>query len=200
MRAHLGPALRLALLMTVVLGLVYPAVMTGIGELFFPARANGSLVVRHGTVVGSRLIGQSFTAARFFQGRPSATTPPYNAAASTPSNYGPTNPALLKEVQTNLAAVQQANPGVSSRSVPPDLVESSGSGLDPDISPAAALLQVPRVARVNHLPVAAIRKLVESRIRGRFLGIYGDPYVNVLELNLAIARMATRSATAGASG
>ena len=190
MRTFLLPALRLVLFLGLLLGLVYPGLMTGIGQVFFHAKANGSLIVQNGQVVGSRLIGQDFTSPRFFWGRPSATTPPYNAASSGATNYGPTNPALIKEVQANLAAVEKANPGVRPQQVPPDLVESSASGLDPDISPAAALLQVPRVAHANHLSPAAVRALVESRIRGRFLGLYGDPYVNVLELNLAVRRLA----------
>lgn len=186
MRTFLWSGFRLVLLMTVILGLGYNAAMTGVARLAFPYQAAGSLVVRHGTVVGSRLIGQQFTSPQFFQGRPSATTPPYNAASSGATNYGPTNPALIKEVKTNLAAVQKANPGVASTAIPPDLVESSASGLDPDISPAAALLQVPRVAAANHLSTRVVRQLVQSQIRGRFLGLYGSPHVNVLELNLAL--------------
>jgi K+-transporting ATPase ATPase C chain len=182
----------LVLFLTVILGLVYPVVIKGIGQVLFPNKANGSLIVQNGQVVGSRLIGQEFTAARFFQGRPSATTPPYNAASSGATNYGPTNPALIKEVRTNLAAVLKANPGLTPQQVPPLLVESSGSGLDPDISPAAALLQVPRVAKANGLPQATVHQLVKAHVRGRFLGIYGDPYVNVLELNLAVERLAKR--------
>ncbi len=190
MKSHIGPALRLVLLATVALGLIYPLVMTGLAQLIFPSQANGSLIVRHGRVIGSRLIGQRFTSARFFQGRPSATTPPYNGASSAATNYGPTNPALIKEVKTNLAGVLKANPGVTASQVPPGLVESSDSGQDPDISPASALLQVPRVARANHLSTATVRHLVESRIRGRFLGIFGNRYVNVLELNLAVQSLA----------
>lgn len=190
MKSHIGPALRLVALATVVLGLIYPLVMTGLAQVLFPYQANGSLIVRHGRVIGSRLIGQQFTSSRFFRGRPSATTPPYNGASSAATNYGPTNPALLKEVQTNLAAVLKANPGVTAAQVPPSLVESSDSGQDPDISPAAALLQVARVAKANHLSVAAVRHLVETRIRSRFLWIFGNRYVNVLELNLAVQSLA----------
>ena len=182
-------ALRLVLLFVVVLGLGYNLLMVGIGQAVFSGQANGSMVKYHGRVVGSRLIGQQFTSARFFEGRPSATTPPYNAAASTGSNYGPTNPALLKEIRTNLAAVLKENPGVKATEVPPDLVESSWSGFDPDISPAAAYLQVPRVAKANHLPVATVRNLVAQHVTGRFLGIYGAPHVNVLELNLALLEL-----------
>jgi K+-transporting ATPase ATPase C chain len=172
--------------MTVILGLGYNGAMTGVARLIFPRQAAGSLIVRSGTVVGSRLIGQQFTSGRFFQGRPSATTPPYNAASSGATNYGPTNPALIDEVRTNLAAVERANPGVPSTAIPPDLVESSASGIDPDISPEAALLQVARVAAANRLPTQAVRQLVLAHERGRFLGLYGSPHVNVLELNLAL--------------
>ena len=183
-------ALRLILLSVIVLGLGYNLAIVGIGQVVFPNQANGSLIKHNGRVVGSRLIGQQFSSARFFEGRPSATSPPYNAAASAASNFGPTNPALLKEIRTNLAAVLKANPGVKASQVPPSLVESSASGLDPDISPAAAYLQVPRVARANHLSASAVRNLVASHIKGRFLGIYGAPYVNVLELNLALLKLA----------
>ncbi len=183
-------ALRLVLLSVVVLGLGYNLLMVGVGAVIFPSQANGSLVTYHGKVVGSRLIGQEFTSAHFFEGRPSATSPtPYNAASSAASNYGPTNPALLKEIRTNLAAVLRQNPGIKASQVPPDLVESSASGLDPDISPAAAYLQVPRVARANHLPVATVRDLVASHVTGRFIGLYGAPHVNVLELNLALLKL-----------
>ena len=181
-------AVRLVLLAVVVLGLGYNLLMVGIGEGLMPGRANGSLINHHGQVIGSKLIGQQFSSPRFFEGRPSATTPPYNAASSAASNYGPTNPALLKEIRTNLAQVLKENPGVKASQVPPDLVESSASGLDPDISPAAAYLQVPRVARVNHLPVGEVRALVASHVSGRFLGLYGAAHVNVLELNLALLK------------
>ena len=182
-------AVRMVLLFVVVLGLGYNLLMVGIGEAAFPGQANGSMVTYHGRVVGSRLIGQQFSAARFFEGRPSATTPPYNAASSAASNYGPTNPALLKEIRANLALVLRENPGVKASQAPPDLVESSASGLDPDISPAAAYLQVPRVAQANHLPVGEVRALVTRNVSGRFIGIYGAPHVNVLELNLGLLKL-----------
>lgn len=184
-------ALRLVLLSVVVLGLGYNLLMVGIGEGLMPGRANGSMVTYHGHVVGSRLIGQPFSSPKYFEGRPSATTPPYNAAASAASNYGPTNPALLEEIRKNLATVLKENPGVKPTQVPPDLVESSASGVDPDISPAAAYLQAPRVARVNHLPVAAVRELIAKHTSGRFLGLFGAPHVNVLELNLALLELTT---------
>ena len=182
-------ATRMVLLFVVVLGLGYNLLMVGIGEGLMPGRADGSLITENGHVIGSKLIGQQFSAARFFEGRPSATTPPYNAASSAASNYGPTNPALLKEIRTNLAQVLKENPGVKASQVPPDLVESSASGLDPDISPAAAYLQVPRVARANHLPAGQVRALVAQHVSGRFLGLYGAPHVNVLELNLALLKL-----------
>lgn len=183
----LWAALKLVLLFTVVLGLGYNLAMVGIGAAAFPGKANGSLVTVGGHVVGSRLIGQQFTAARFFQGRPSATSPgPYNAASSAASNLGPTNPELLSHIKARIAAILKENPGVKASQIPPDLVESSGSGLDPDISPAAAYLQAPRVARANHLPVSAVRSLIAAHVSGRFIGIYGAPHVNVLELNIAL--------------
>jgi K+-transporting ATPase ATPase C chain len=182
-------AVRMVLLFVVVLGLGYNLLMVGIGEGLMPGRANGSLITHHGQVIGSKLIGQQFSSPRFFEGRPSATTPPYNAASSAASNYGPTNPALLKEIRANLAQVLKENPGVKASQVPPDLVESSASGLDPDISPAAAYLQVPRVARENHLSVAQVRALVAKHVSGRFLGLYGAAHVNVLELNLALLKL-----------
>lgn len=185
-------ALRLVLVSVVVLGLGYNLLIVGIGQAAFPGRANGSMVKYGGRVVGSKLIGQQFTSAHFFSGRPSATTPPYNAASSAASNLGPTNPALFTEIRTNLAAVLKANPGVTAAQVPPDLVESSASGLDPDISPAAAYLQVPRVAAVDHLPVNVVRNMVTAHISGRFLGLYGAPHVNVLELNLALLALQKR--------
>lgn len=185
-------ALRLVLVSLVVLGLGYNLLIVGIGEAVFPRQANGSLVTYHGRVVGSKLVEQPFTSARFFAGRPSATSPAYNAAASAASNYGPTNPALLKEIRANLAAVLKANPGVKASQVPAGLVESSWSGIDPDISPAAAYLQVPRVARANHLSDATVRGLVARHVTGRFIGIYGAPHVNVLELNLALLKLTGR--------
>lgn len=186
----LWTALKLVLIFTVVLGLGYNFAMIGLGEAAFPSQANGSLVTVNGHVVGSRLIGQQFTAARFFQGRPSATSPqPYNAAASTSSNLGPTNPELLAHIKARIAAILKENPGVKESQIPPDLVESSGSGVDPDISPAAAYLQAPRVARANHLPVSAVRSLIAAHISGRFIGIYGASHVNVLELNIALLAM-----------
>jgi len=182
-------AARLMLLAFVMLGLVYSIVVLGIGELFFPYQANGSLITYNHKVIGSDLIGQSFTSKKYFQGRPSATTPAYNASASAASNYGPTNPLLLKEIKTNLSLILKENPGVSMQEIPPQLVESSASGLDPDISPVAAYLQVPRVARLNHISSAKLRKYIRQTSVGRFLGIFGTPYVNVLNLNIEVLRL-----------
>lgn len=186
----LWTSLRLVLAAVVVLGLGYNLAMVGLGQALFPSQASGSLVRVHGRVVGSSLIGQSWTAAGFFHGRPSATTPqPYNAASSAPSNYGPTNPALLEEIRKNLAAILRENPGVKPSQVPPSLVESSGSGLDPDVSPAGAYLQAPRVARADHLSLGAVRALIGRQVKGRFIGLYGAPHVNVLRLNLALLEL-----------
>jgi K+-transporting ATPase ATPase C chain len=177
-------AIRMLLLFTLVCGVAYPSVVTGLAQGLFPRQAGGSLVRRHGHLVGSTLIGQRFRGPNWFHGRPSAVG--YDAAASGPSNYGPTSPALRKELAANLAKVLRENPGVRPAQVPVDLVTSSGSGLDPDLSPGAALLQVPRVARANHLSAAAVRGLVLRQVRGRWLGIFGEPHVNVLRLNLAL--------------
>lgn len=186
----LWSALRLVLVSVVVLGLGYNLLMVGVGAVVFPGQANGSLVHYHGRVIGSKLIGQEFTSSRFFEGRPSATSPnPYNAASSAASNYGPTNPALIKEIRSNIATVLKQNPGIKASQIPPDLVESSASGLDPDISPAAAYLQAPRVASANHLSLSVVRALVASHVTGRFAGLYGAPHVNVLELNLALLKL-----------
>lgn len=182
----LRPALVLFLLLSVVTGLVYPFAVTGMAQLLFPWQANGSLVQRDGKPIGSALIGQSFTDPGHFWGRPSATTPqPYNAAASTGSNLGPLNPALVDAVQARVATVRAADPG-NVAPVPVDLVTASGSGLDPDISLAAARYQAPRVARVRGLPLGEITALIERHARRPWLGVLGEPRVNVLALNLAL--------------
>jgi len=186
MRSQIRPALMSLLIFTVLVGLLYPLVVTGIAQLVFPHQANGSLIVVNGKTVGSSLIGQQFTDPKYFWGRLSATGPyPYNAAASSGSNLGPTNPALLDEVKARIAALQAADPG-NTQPIPVDLVTSSGSGLDPDISVAAALYQLPRVARLRGLSESAVRSLVDQYTRGRTLGFLGEPRVNVLELNLAL--------------
>jgi K+-transporting ATPase ATPase C chain len=172
--------------LTILTGLVYPLVVTGVAELAFPHQAHGSLTVRDGRAVGSELIGQPFQAPKYFWGRPSATTPmPYNAGSSAGSNLGPTNPDLGKQVKERVAALRAADPG-NTQAVPVDLVTASGSGLDPDISPASAEFQVPRVARARGLPNAAVRDLVRAHTSPRLAGVLGEPRVNVLELNLAL--------------
>ncbi len=176
----------LLLVLSVITGVLYPLAATGLAQLVFPHQANGSLVERDGKPVGSSLIGQSFTDPKYFWGRPSATAPnPYNASASSGSNQGPTNPALADAVKQRIAALRAADPG-NAAPVPVDLVTASGSGLDPQISPAAAQYQVARVARLRHLDVARVQSLVQRFTQGRQLGLLGEPRVNVLKLNLAL--------------
>ena len=187
----LRPAIMLLLLLTAITGVAYPFAVTGLAQLLFPKQANGSLILRGGKPVGSALIGQSFTDPKYFWGRPSATTPqPYNGAASGGSNLGPSNPALTAAVKQRIAALHAADPGDDAR-VPVDLVTASGSGLDPDISPAAALYQLNRVARARGLPPAEVRALIDRQTRSRQFGVLGEPRVNVLELNLALDELTT---------
>jgi K+-transporting ATPase KdpC subunit len=186
MRAQIRPALMAILVFMLMTGVLYPLVVTGIAQLVFPRQANGSLIVRNGQPVGSELIGQPFEAPKYFWGRLSATGSfPYNAAASSGSNLGPTNPALLDAVQTRIAALKAADP-TNSQPIPVDLVTASGSGLDPDISLAAALYQIPRVAMNRNMSEADIRALVNMYTEGRQYGFLGEPRVNVLKLNLAL--------------
>jgi K+-transporting ATPase ATPase C chain len=176
-------ALLMTIVTTVILGIVYPLAITGIAQVAFPDQANGQLIGRDGTVVGSRIIGQGFSTPGYFRSRPSATTTPYDAANSAGSNFGPTNKKLIDAVKANVEAARAENPGVA---VPIDLVTTSASGFDPHLSPAAADFQVPRVARERHRSEADIRRLVEAHIEGRQFGLLGEPRVNVLELNLAL--------------
>ncbi|MGV3726909.1 potassium-transporting ATPase subunit KdpC [Hydrogenophaga sp.] len=182
----LRPALVLFVLLSVVTGLLYPWLVTGVAQIAVPQQANGSLIERDGKVIGSALIGQAFTQPGHFWGRPSATSPtPYNAAASGGSNLGPTSPALAEAVQARIAALRTADPG-NTATVPVDLVTASASGLDPHISLAAAQYQVPRVARARGLPADAVSALVAQHTEGVWLGFLGEPRVNVLALNLAL--------------
>ena len=186
MKDLIRPALTMLLILTVLTGLVYPLAITGMAQLFFPEQANGSLIVHNGKVIGSKLIGQYFDKPEYFWSRPSATSPfPYNAAASGGSNLGPTNPALIEAVKARVAAFRAADPG-NAPPIPVDLVTASGSGLDPHISPAAALYQVKRVARARGLDESTVQRLVTQHTEGRQFGLLGEPRVNVLELNLAL--------------
>jgi K+-transporting ATPase ATPase C chain len=183
---QLRPAVVILVLLTLVTGVAYPLLVTGIAQAVFPRQANGSLILRDGRAVGSRLIGQPFDDPKYFWGRLSATAPhPFNAGASSGSNYGPLNPALHAAVQGRIDALRDADPG-NSAPVPVDLATASGSGLDPHITPAAALYQVRRVAKARGLDEGKVRRLVEAHVQGRQLGVLGEPRVNVLLLNLAL--------------
>jgi K+-transporting ATPase ATPase C chain len=190
---YIRPAVVITLLFTVLTGLIYPGILTGLAQLIFPYQANGSLVTVNGKAIGSALIGQYWTSPKYFHGRPSATvnpstgTPePYAADNSTASNLGPTNKVLIQDVQQRVAALKKENPNAPPGPVPVDLVTTSGSGLDPDITVAGALYQVPRVAATRELSQAVVTQLVMAHETGRFLGIFGEPYVNVLDLNLTL--------------
>jgi K+-transporting ATPase ATPase C chain len=186
MLKQLKPALIIFLSMTVLTGIIYPLAITGIAQVIFPRQANGSLIVQNGQVIGSSLIGQEFTDPKYFWGRLSDTGDhPYNASASSGSNFGSTNPALLQQVQARLKALHEADPA-NTRPVPVDLVTASASGLDPDISIAAAQYQASRVARVRGLSLDNVMALINQHTQGRMLGFLGEPRVNVLELNLAL--------------
>jgi K+-transporting ATPase ATPase C chain len=191
MKSLLRPALVLFALLTIVTGIVYPALATVVARIVFPDQAAGSLVTRDGKVVGSRLIGQSFGDPKYFWGRPSATSPmAYNGANSSGSNQGPTNPALIDAVKGRIEALKQADPQ-NQAPVPVDLVTASGSGLDPEISVAAANWQAGRVARARGMSAEAVQRLIDTHSTGRLLGLLGEPRVNVLELNLDLDRAAS---------
>jgi potassium-transporting ATPase KdpC subunit len=195
------PAIILIVALTLITGLAYPLAMTGLAEVIFPYQAQGSLIERDGKVIGSALIGQEFTSDKYFHGRLSATTAPdpadatktvpapYNAANSGGANLGPTSKALVERVQGDVEKLKQENP---SAAVPIDLVTTSASGLDPQISPESALFQVPRVAKARNMPVDRLRQIVNEHIEGRFLGIFGEPRINVLALNLALDSASAR--------
>jgi K+-transporting ATPase KdpC subunit len=186
MRSQLRPAIISIAIFTILTGILYPTVITGIAQVIFPHQANGSLTVQNGQVVGSELIGQPFDDPRYFWGRLSATSPyPYNAASSTGSNLGPSNPALSEQVKARIADLKAADPTNNSL-IPVDLVTSSGSGLDPNISVAAAFYQIPRVAKSRGLSQDIVRALVDQSTQGRQFGLLGEPRVKVLDLNLAL--------------
>ena len=201
MLREIRPAIVLVIALTLITGLVYPLAMTGIAGVIFPYQAQGSLIERDGKVVGSALIGQVFADDKYFHGRPSATvTPdpkdasknvdaPYNAANSSGSNLGPTNKALVDRVKGDVDKLKEENPNAA---VPIDLVTTSGSGLDPDISPGAALFQVPRVAKARSMPEDRVKALVQDHVEGRTLGFLGEPRVNVLALNMALDQAAAK--------
>lgn len=186
-------AIQSTIVLTVVFGLLYPLAFTGLAQAIFPKQANGSLIYKDGKPIGSKLIGQPFDDPKYFWSRPSATSPvPYNAASSSGSNQGPTNPDFLRAVQARVDALHTVDPD-NKQPIPVDLATASGSGLDPHITPAAALYQARRVARVRGLQEPAVEELIKKHTQGRFLGVIGEPAVNVLELNLDLDGVKTQS-------
>jgi potassium-transporting ATPase KdpC subunit len=188
-----GRSIVAVVVLTLVFGVAYPVVMTGIAQVAFSHNADGSLITLNGHTVGSKLAAQSFTGLDYFHERPSATAPAYNVMGTTFSNLGPTSAALRTQVRKQIAAVMRLegpyNPGLKVGDIPVDAVTTSGSGIDPDISPAYAHLQARRIAAVRHIPLGAVDQLISQQTDGRFLGVFGEPGVNVLELNLALDRM-----------
>lgn len=191
MQSVIRPAISLFILLTGLTGIAYPLLTTGLGQTLFPAQAQGSLLEVNGKVIGSRLIGQEFTEPRYFWGRLSATGPaPYNAAASSGSNLGPLNPALKAAVEARIAALRDADPD-NQAPIPVDLVTASASGLDPHISPASAMYQAKRVAQARNMPPIQVEALIQQNTEGRQWGLFGEPRVNVLQLNLALDQAVT---------
>jgi K+-transporting ATPase ATPase C chain len=185
-REQIRPAITVFIVLTVISGIIYPLIVTGMAQAFFPKQANGSLLLsKDGKLVGSALIGQNFDGPKYFWGRLSATTPAYNASASSGSNLGPSNPALIDAVKVRIAALKEADPD-NKAPIPVDLVTASGSGLDPQLSLAGAYYQVSRVARLRNLPEETVRKIIAENTSGRFLGLLGEPAVNILQVNLAL--------------
>jgi len=192
-------SIKLTIVLTILLGIIYPLAMTGVANILFPHQAQGSLIERDGKVVGSELIGQTFAAPGYFHGRPSAAGDKgYDATSSSGSNLGPTNKTLISTVQQRVKDVMEANPGIDAHQVPIDLVTTSGSGLDPEISPAAADIQVARVAKARGIGEDDVRLLIRQNTRTRYLGLLGEPGVNVLSLNLALDKLSPPKAQARA--